>query len=591
VGYDDLGRVVSYTDADGARTLTGYDTRGRVASVTWTDSDGATTVGSAGYAYNDSGADRRGTVASVTDSAAGTITAGYDAGGALVRRTLPSGMAQSYTSDATGDTVATAWTGSDGGTLVSDAQVSDGHGRWRLESLGGSTPGWSTRSYGYDGAGRLTSVAEARSATSCVTRTYGWDVNSNRTSRTVYPGDADGACLTGTSPSSSQTVAVDAADRLLDSGSAAGIGYDAWGRVVSVPAGLTSTGAAGAAAVTYYAHDLVRSLSQGGVTRTWGLDPAGRAATQTVTGTSPGQLVNHYGDPGSDSPAWTLETTGATSTLHRYLAGPGGYLGEATTTAGTTTVGIGLSGLHGDVYATVPVTMTAPLTPAITTSSDEFGAVTTAGTDTTTTGARYGWLGTAQRPTDTGTTGIILMGVRLYAPLLGRFLTTDPVYGGNPTAYAYPTDPINHYDLDGRWDWWDDHGGQVLAAAGIVAMFSCTVCTIVAAGLAVYSVASATRLAMDGQLGEAAWELAGAVPFPIARAMKGAIRAATRDAAYWAGKASAATRGSTRTRYGLRASSASARAAIARRNLRVTDMFALSHYSVSTARSSADWRW
>jgi hypothetical protein len=42
------------------------------------------------------------------------------------------------------------------------------------------------------------------------------------------------------------------------------------------------------------------------------------------------------------------------------------------------------------------------------------------------------------------------MGVRLYAPLLGRFLQTDPIYGGNPNTYTYPVDPINGYDLDGN---------------------------------------------------------------------------------------------------------------------------------------------
>jgi uncharacterized protein RhaS with RHS repeats len=42
------------------------------------------------------------------------------------------------------------------------------------------------------------------------------------------------------------------------------------------------------------------------------------------------------------------------------------------------------------------------------------------------------------------------MGVRLYAPAIGRFLSTDPVYGGNANTYTYPADPINTYDLDGR---------------------------------------------------------------------------------------------------------------------------------------------
>jgi hypothetical protein len=43
------------------------------------------------------------------------------------------------------------------------------------------------------------------------------------------------------------------------------------------------------------------------------------------------------------------------------------------------------------------------------------------------------------------------MGVRLYNPTTGRFLTTDPIPGGNENAYNYPNDPINLFDLDGKW--------------------------------------------------------------------------------------------------------------------------------------------
>ncbi|MFD1833421.1 RHS repeat-associated core domain-containing protein [Streptomyces desertarenae] len=46
------------------------------------------------------------------------------------------------------------------------------------------------------------------------------------------------------------------------------------------------------------------------------------------------------------------------------------------------------------------------------------------------------------------------MGVRLYNPATGRFPAVDPVHGGNPNAYEYVhADPLNRYDLDGKWSW------------------------------------------------------------------------------------------------------------------------------------------
>lgn len=48
------------------------------------------------------------------------------------------------------------------------------------------------------------------------------------------------------------------------------------------------------------------------------------------------------------------------------------------------------------------------------------------------------------------TVGLTLMGVRLYNQATGNFAATDPVPGGNATAYNYPTDPISIFDLTGR---------------------------------------------------------------------------------------------------------------------------------------------
>ncbi|HEU5008957.1 MAG TPA: RHS repeat-associated core domain-containing protein, partial [Jatrophihabitantaceae bacterium] len=123
----------------------------------------------------------------------------------------------------------------------------------------------------------------------------------------------------------------------------------------------------------------------------------------------------------------------------------------------------------------------------------------------------YGWLGSKQRSTD-DLAGLTLMGVRLYNPVTGRFLSVDPVPGGNANAYAYPVDPISGYDFDGRcsilchiahwaneiidptpqvmpnrtWEFLTHHIKAIAATAGIVA---CTF-TGVAACLAISTVAT-----------------------------------------------------------------------------------------------------
>jgi RHS repeat-associated protein len=68
---------------------------------------------------------------------------------------------------------------------------------------------------------------------------------------------------------------------------------------------------------------------------------------------------------------------------------------------------------------------------------------------TNTVAPRCAWLGTAQRSTD-NLADITLMGARLYNPTTGRFLSVDPIAGGNANSYTYPTNPLNHEDLDGR---------------------------------------------------------------------------------------------------------------------------------------------
>ena len=338
------------------------------------------------------------------------------------------------------------------------------------------------RTYGYDAAGRLISTAELRTAqgASCITRTYGFTGtagnNGNRTSLSTYPAAADGTCTTSTTASTTSS-SYDAADRLnAINGSSTGISYDAYGRMLTVPAGVTASGAA--SAMSYYANDFVRSLDTGaGQTRTYGLDPAGRIRSVSATGVAAGaptSTINHYAGAGGDSPAWTLDTpaTGA-ATIHRELSGLGGdVVAEASTTSGTTSVVWNLDGLHGDVIRTTSAAATGSPDGALN-DADEFGVVRDANSATgtaVTTGPKYGWLGGKQRAADTGN-AIVLMGARLYAPMIGRFLQRDPEYGGGANTYSYPTDPIKKFDTDGhRWgmpSWLQTVSRSVAKAKGL----------------------------------------------------------------------------------------------------------------------------
>ncbi|MCW2599501.1 MAG: repeat protein [Frankiales bacterium] len=444
-GYDDFGRVTSYTDADSDTTITSYDPNtGRVYQVTGTK----TTLT---YGYN-AGTEHRGLPTSLMSSVISTsssFTAAYDADGSITSQTAPDGLTSTWTYDPTGDATKLSWTRSSV-ELMRDTQSSDIHGQWRTH--GGYASG---QTYSYDNLGRLTQTDDIVgnvSGNACTRRSYAFDLNSNRTSSISTPAPAGTTDCTGTAGTPPPSHTYDAADRLLASGTDTGLVYDNWGRTTTLPA--ASSGQATPTTIGYYSTDLVANMSQNGSTRSWNLDAAGRR--RTMTDQAAATTVSHYGS-GDDNPAWIKEP-GGSNTI--YTSGLAGNLAASTTGTSTT---YQLSNLHGDIAVT---TTAGTNTLGASLEADEYG--TPRGTT-----ARYGWLGGKQRSSD-DLGGIVLMGVRLYSPVLGRFLQTDPVPGGSANNYDYANqDPINQLDLDGRWPHFHHWKALAKFAIGAVALAAC----------------------------------------------------------------------------------------------------------------------
>jgi RHS repeat-associated protein len=420
--YDNLGRLKTYTDASSNASNYTYDVVNRVATM----NDGKATQT---YTYETS-SDQRGLITSVADSAAGTFTAKYDADANLIDQHLPNGLDQCTTYDEVGQPTerlyqsggACATSGTT--TLLDYTALTSVHGQWLASSGPSSTGNAATVAYTYDSAGRLAQVQDTL-AGQCTTRQYGFDADSNRTQYIATGPGSGGACQSGTLAT---VHSYDAADRLTDTG----IAYDAMGRTTTLPAadagGTQQT-------FTYYANDQVNTLTQGTVTHTATLDPTWRIRTWATSADSTATQTDHYASD-TDVPAWISENT-ANTAWTRMITGADGS--AAATQPSTGSIVYQLANLRGDTCAT------ADSGGSILTTADyqEYGAPR-AGTTT-----RYGWLGSFERQAD-ATTGAVLMGARVYAPTIGRFLQVDPVSGGSANDYDYTNQsPLNSLDLSG----------------------------------------------------------------------------------------------------------------------------------------------
>jgi RHS repeat-associated protein len=446
VVYDDFGRVTSYTENTGATgnqanvTSASYDVH---TGYLLSSSDAHTTTT---YGYGANGEHRgKPTSASVSVNSStaysGTFTATYGPDGSAASESDPNGVTTTYTHDEIGEL--TALDDQQSGTSYLTPVPTGNGGRtevtsWNIhrERVADAGP-LGAHSYAYDADGRLSLTFATPQGGACTAVGYAYDADSNRTSSTSYTGVA-GACPTQPlSGGTSVAHSYDGGDRLLPSGNDTGLVYDAFGNITAVPAADVTGGAA--LNVNYFASDMVQSETQGATTQTWTLDAEARlsGSVTTVSGSVTATKTNHYDSSESDSPAWISESADGS----QWLAAIDGPLGFQLTVDQSGTATYMYEDLHGDIIATScpAVSSGAPLLrPAY----GEFG--TNASTDL------YAWLGSAQRSQeDLG--GLVLMGVRLYAPLLGRFLQVDPEPGGAANPYDYAEqDPVNNRDLNGE---------------------------------------------------------------------------------------------------------------------------------------------
>lgn len=412
--FDSWGREISSTNSFSETTTTSYVSPGTLGAGSIASISSPQTTTS--FVYGSS-SEARPLATAMTVSVAGLsfqYSGVYDQLGRLFSQSGPNGVTQTFSFNDSGQIASMSYAS---GTTWQ--RTYDYFGRVFQET----DPTGSITSYTYDAESRL-----SKASSSTLSEEYGYDVYGDRTSSLIN--------------NITSTHTFNAESQLTNSGYV----YDALGRNTFIPA-LDAPNGGSDIALSYNLVDQVTNITQGSSSTSFTYDSLGRRVNETVGGLT---TVRHYTDS-SDNPEWTSQLDGANSTTEIYTGSLGAGMGVTTTIKnGVTSAAMQITDMHGHTVNTINLTGTNTDYSSWA-SYDSFGNPISGQTKSNL--INYSAYGQQERATNS--TGLILMGARVYNPKTNQFTSIDPIPGGNENSYTYPNDPINQSDFTGLWDWWD----------------------------------------------------------------------------------------------------------------------------------------